>query len=137
MFFFWPLKLCRPEFAGQGLHCSITPRGKEGGVQNFAGKEQGVKNSVGQICLQSLPRGVMKPFFCAPRSFGPHVLCPTELWSNATYVPQTHRDITLGPKLTTEIIKQIIIFVNHCHFIDLYTNWDHFVRTTYFAGRFL
>ena len=84
---FWPLKLCLWEFVGQRLHCSRIPQAKEQGVQNSVVKEKGLHTPKGQICRQSLPRGVLEPLFFAPQSFGPLILCPAEFWSYATFAP--------------------------------------------------
>ena len=88
-------KVCiAPKLRGARNEGSKTPRGTE----------QRLQNSAGQRLEANLPRGVMEPSFCAPRSFGPLVLRPAEFWSNANLAPQTHGDIVSGAKITTTII---------------------------------
>ena len=48
--------------------------------------------------------GVMEPSFFALQKSGPLILWPAEFWSNATFAPQTHRDIVSGAKITAKII---------------------------------
>ena len=109
-----PLKLCLCRFAGQRLHCSILHGAKNKGSITPPGKEQRFNEIARQICFCSQPRRVMEPSIFALRSYGAFVLCPAELWSNATFAPQ-----------------------NHFYFRDIYNHCDLFLMKTYFAGRYL
>ena len=67
-----------------------------------------VHENEGQICLCSLPRRVIKPSLFAQQRYGPFVLCHAELWSNATFAPQTHGDTVLGAKKNKKNINKYI-----------------------------
>ena len=120
---FWPLKLCLREFAEQRLHCSITPRDKEQRLHKSAWQRTKAPwNCRANLTLFSAPRsyGV---FFFAPWNHGAFVLCPVELWSNATSAPKTHRDTVPGAKY----------FFNHLRSIQ--PLWL-LVRKKYIEGRY-
>ena len=60
---------------------------------------------------------------------------PKRFMSNAAFAPQTHGDINSGAKITTKNILKFdfqknvkVNFVSHCHFRDLYNQYDHFLR---------
>ena len=79
----------------------------------------------------NLPRGVLEPSKCAPRNYGAFEVRPAEIRSNATCAPLSHGDIAMGAKKSTKYnIKHRfffflkVIFVNLCHFRDLYIQWD-------------
>ena len=79
--------------------------------------------------------------FFAPQNQGAFILCPAKLWSNADFAPQNHGDIVSGAKKYHNILLSsffLIIFVNHCHFQDLYNLLDHFLskKKTWCHGTF-
>ena len=103
------------------------------------GKEQEVQNLAEQIAKAPELRGTNLPSIFAPQSFGASVLCPAEFWSNVTFSLQTHGDMVSGDKKKHQNYVKIIyfyfvkvIFLNNCHFRDLYNQYDHFLRKTKF-----
>ena len=58
-------------------------------------------------------------------------MCPVELWGNATIALLFHEDIVMDAKIsmTNHLKLRLplsfkVIFVNHCHFRDLYVHCD-------------
>ncbi len=80
---FWLLKLCLCEFTGQRLNYCKTLWVQNEVSKTPWGKEQRLNKYAGQICLQSLPHGVMESLFFAPRSFGAMQPLPRKLVSQA------------------------------------------------------
>ena len=70
----------------------------------------------------------------SPRDYGAFEVRPAEFWSNATSAPLSHGDIAMGAKIPTKIILNLdfsnlfgVILVNHCHFRDLYNQYDYMI----------
>ena len=103
---------------GHTLHCSKT----------LWGALWRLENSAGQRMTAKLPREVLEPLKCAPQNYG----APAEFWSNATCALLFDGDIVTGGKIPTKIIfldfpyVVRVIIVNHCHFRDLYNQYDYF-----------
>ena len=140
VFLFWPLKLYQCEFVGKDCIAPKLRKVKIEGSKTLRGKEWRLHNSVGQWLKANLPRGLMEPLFFALRSFGTLNLCPMEFWSNVT-IATSLRNSLAGQNNNKNDQKHIlsflfkVIFVSHCNVRD---NQDgHFLRKTYFVGRYL
>ena len=77
-------------------------------------------------------RRVLDPSKCAPQIFG-------AIQGVHCFLMETE---LRGPKYPKKSSKNLIflflkvIFVGYCHFRDLYNQYDHFLRKTYFTGRY-
>ena len=58
---------------------------------------------------------------------------PAEFWSNATSAPLCHGDMVTEAEIATKIHLVKVIFINHCHFKDLYNQYDIFYLPKYFT----
>ena len=94
-----------------------------------------LQNSMEPKLTANLPRGVLEPLKCSPRNYGAFKVRPAEFWSNAMCALLSHGDIVTGAKIPTKIINNLdlpyfvkVIFVNHCHFRDLYNQYDNCLR---------
>ena len=58
-------------------------------------------------------------------------LFPANLWRHSLRGQNNHKNYL---KIWYSYFLKVI-FVNHCHFRDLYSQYDHLLRKTYFAGR--
>ena len=103
-----------------------------------------LQNSTWQKCIVNLSHRVLKPSKCALRNYGVFKVRPAGFWSNATCALLSHGDIVTGAKIPRKIILNLdfsyfvsVIFVNHCHFRDLYNQYANFLRKKYFRSWYL
>ena len=79
--------------------------------------------------MQTLPRKIKDPLFCAPQNQGDFVLCPAELCSNADFALRNHGDIVLDANKYPKIRFSSLFPVYFCE-SKTFRNW----RATFCQG---
>ena len=91
--------------------------------------------------LYSLPRKIMEQCILCPAKSRRLCSLPRKIMEQCRLCSvKSWRHNYRGQKISSNLIVFsffLIIFVNHCHFRDLYNPLDHFLRKKYFVSRYL
>ena len=123
-----------PLKSGHMLHCSKTPPGTLCRLYNSAGRTSKAPRFRGSKIYCKIALQSCRAFKVTPRNYRAFEVRPAEFWSNATSAPLSHGDIVTGAKIPPKIILNLdfsnlfgVILVNHCHFRDLYNQYDYMI----------